>query len=155
MSTDAPARMRLVDLPSFVGTSLGPGPWIDVTQERIDALAAAVGDTQWIHVNRERAARGPYGATIAHGVLTLGLVFRSWYDTVRVEDAALTINYGFDRVRFPAAVPAGGRIRTVFRVDGVAAQGAGTRAEVNATVELEGEARPACVAGLVLLFVPA
>jgi acyl dehydratase len=155
MTSAASTRVRLSQLGSLVGKTLGPSAWLDVTQERIDAFAAAVGDSQWIHVDARRARRGPYGTTIAHGVLTLGLVFRSWYDVATVEDAALTINYGFDRVRFPAPVPAGARVRTLFRVNRVAGQPAGARAEVTATVELEGEPKPACVAELVLLFVPA
>jgi acyl dehydratase len=155
VSTAAAVRVQLAELPSLVGATLPRSPWLDVTQERIDAFAASVGDSQWIHVDRERAARGPYGTTIAHGVLTLGLVFRCWYDVVTVDDAALTVNYGFDRVRFPAPVPAGARIRTVFRVNAVRRHRAGLQADVTATVELEGETKPACVAELVLLFVPA
>jgi acyl dehydratase len=153
MSAPAAVRLRLDELPSLVGTVLPPSRWLEVTQERIDAFAAAVDDRQWIHVDPERAALGPFGATIAHGVLTLGLVFRLWYEVLGVDGAALTINYGADRVRFPAAVPAGSRIRALFRIDEAAPHELGVRTSVNVTVELEGEEKPACVADLVLLFV--
>ena len=153
MSAAAAVRVRLDEVPSLVGAVLPPSRWIDVTQERIDAFAAAVDDRQWIHVDPKRAARGPFGATIAHGVLTLGLVFRLWYEVVGVDGAALTVNYGADRVRFPAPVPAGSRVRAIFRIEEATPHELGVRAGVNVTVEVEGEGKPACVADLVVLFV--
>ena len=99
----------------LVGTELGPTSWLDVTQERIDAFAAATNDPQWIHVDPERAAEGPFGTTIAHGFLTLSLCVPMLGEVLPPSDG-MVLNYGVDRVRFPAPVPSGGRIRGRFRV---------------------------------------
>ena len=103
------------ELGDLVGEELGPTAWIEVTQERIDAFAAATDDPQWIHVDPERAADGPFGTTIAHGFLTLSLCVPMLYE-VLPRDGAMAVNYGTNRVRFPAPVPSGGRIRGRFRV---------------------------------------
>jgi acyl dehydratase len=132
------------------GLELGPSSWVDVTQERIDAFAEATGDRQWIHVDRERAAAGPFGSTIAHGHLTLSLLAPVASELLPVEEARLVVNYGLDRVRFPAPVPAGSRVRARFRVAGVRELDGGVQATVEATVEREGGEKPVCVAGLVL-----
>ena len=91
------------------GLELGPSRWFDVSQERIDAFAEATEDRQWIHVDPELAAQSPFGTTVAHGLLTLGLVIPMTYELMPVEDARLAVNYGLNRVRFPAPVPAGSR----------------------------------------------
>src|SRR5438094_10063812 len=93
------------------GAEFGPSSWIDVPQEKIDAFAAATGDDQWIHVDPERAAAGPFGTTIAHGYLTLSLAPALLYELLEVDGARLIVNYGLNRVRFPAPVPVGSRVR--------------------------------------------
>jgi acyl dehydratase len=123
-----------------------------VTQERIDAFAAATDDPQWIHVDPERAAAGPFGATIAHGYLTLALLVPFSYELLPVEDAALTVNYGLNRVRFPSPVTSGTRVRARFRVELVEEVAGGTQVTLGATVEREGAAKPACVAELVFRY---
>ena len=135
------------------GLELGPSAWREVTQERIDAFAAATDDPQWIHVDAERAAAGPFGTTIAHGYLTLALLVPFSYELLPVEDAALSVNYGLNRVRFPAPVPSGSRVRARFRVEGVEEVAGGTQVTLGATVEREGAEKPVCVAELVFRFV--
>ncbi len=138
--------MSLADL---AGSVLGPTSWIEVTQERIDAFAGATEDPQWIHTDPERAAAGPFGTTIAHGFLTLSLLVPMLYEVLpRV--GSLAINYGVDRVRFPAPVPSGTRIRGRFRVEDVATVSSGSQLRIAATVELEGGEKPVCVAELLV-----
>jgi acyl dehydratase len=139
-------------LHDLVGTELGPTSWIDVTQERIDAFAAATQDPQWIHIDVERAAEGPFGTTIAHGYLTLSLCVPMLYE-VLPERGAMAVNYGTNRVRFPAPVPSGGRVRGRFRVIEVEPTARGERATIEATVECEGVEKPVCVAELLVLAV--
>jgi acyl dehydratase len=148
----AETALELASLPDLVGRELGPTPWLEVTQERVDAFARSADDTQWIHTDRRRAAAGPFGTTIAHGFLTLALAVRFWDELVRLEDVRLTVNYGLNRVRFPAAVPTGSRIRGRLRVHEVAEIEAGAQATIGVTIELEGATKPACVAELVLRF---
>jgi acyl dehydratase len=137
-------------LEAIVGSELGPTSWIDVTQERIDAFAAATDDPQWIHVDPERAANGPFGTTIAHGFLTLSLTVPMLYE-VLPQDGVMSVNYGTNRVRFTAPVPSGSRIRGRFRVLEVSDDARGTRATIEAVVECEGFEKPACIAELVVL----
>lgn len=140
----------MTSLDELVGAELGPTSWIEVPQERIDTFAAATEDPQWIHVDPERAADGPFGTTIAHGFLTLSLCVPMLYELFPPSGAVL-VNYGVDRVRFPAAVPSGSRVRGRFRVVSVEAEGNRTRAKIDATVECEGVEKPVCVAELVVL----
>jgi acyl dehydratase len=140
-------------LRELVGAELGPTSWLDVTQERIDAFAAATDDPQWIHVDRERAAGGPFGTTIAHGFLTLSLCVPMLYEALP-RAGGLAVNYGTDRVRFPAPVPSGSRVRGRFRVLEVEPTDRGERAVIEATVECEGVEKPVCVARLLVLAVP-
>ena len=133
----------------LAGAELGPSSWIDVTQERVDAFAAATDDPQWIHVDPERAAAGPFGGTVAHGFLTLSLVV-PMLDEVLPAIGAATINYGVDRVRFPAPVPCGSRIRGRFRVQDVAEGAGGSQLRIVATIEREGGEKPVCVAELLV-----
>ena len=135
------------------GVELGPTAWIDVTQERIDAFADATDDHQWIHVDQERAATGPFGQTIGHGYLTLSLCV-PMLGEVLPRSQGMVINYGVDRVRFPAPVPSGSRVRGTFCVASVEDAGDGERAVIEATIECEGVAKPVCVAQLVILTVP-
>jgi len=140
---------RLSDL---VGVELGPSSWLEVSQERIDAFAAATADPQWIHVDPERAAQGPFGTTIAHGFLTLALCVPMLYE-VLPPHAGMLVNYGVNRVRFPAAVPSGSRVRGRFRVASVKETSTGERAEIEATVDCDEAEKPVCVAELVVLTV--
>ena len=140
-------------LADLVGTELGPTSWLEVTQERIDAFAAATDDPQWIHVDRDRAAEGPFGTTIAHGFLTLSLCLPLLHEVLPERAGGMALNYGLNRVRFPAPVPSGSRIRGRFRVLSLEATAFGERATIEATVECEGVDKPVCVAELVSLTV--
>ena len=134
----------------LVGVELGPTSWRAITQERIDAFAAATDDPQWIHTDEERAAAGPFGTTIAHGFLTLSLCVPMLYE-VFPPSAGMLVNYGVNRVRFPAPVPSGARVRGRFRVVSVEESSRGERVTIEATVECEGAEKPACVAELLVL----
>jgi acyl dehydratase len=136
----------------LVGVELGPTSWLEVTQERIDAFSAATDDPQWIHTDAKRAAAGPFGTTVAHGFLTLSLCVPMLYEALP-SAGAMVVNYGVNRVRFPAPVPSGARIRGRFRVISVEEGSAGRRTTIEATVECEGFEKPVCVAELVVLAV--
>jgi acyl dehydratase len=140
----------MTSLEELVGVELGPTSWIEVTQARIDAFAAATEDNQWIHTDPERAAEGPFGTTIAHGFLTLSLCVPMLYELFPPSGHTL-VNYGVDRVRFPAPLPAGSRVRGRFRVLSVEKGARGPRARIEGTVESNGADKPVCVAELVLL----
>jgi acyl dehydratase len=136
-----------------VGDEFGPSSWIDVPQERIDAFADATGDHQWIHVDPERAKDGPFGTTIAHGYLTLSLLPAASFEVIpRDPDVRMGINYGLDRVRFPAPVPVGSRVRATFRADSVEEAEWGQQVTMTATVEREGGDKPVCVAEIVFRY---
>lgn len=137
-------------LADLVGVELGPTSWIDIPQERIDRFAQATDDPQWIHTDPERAAEGPFGTTIAHGFLTLSLCVPMLYELLPPSGGAL-VNYGVNRVRFPAPVPSGGRVRGRFSVLTVEDAPSGSRATIEAKIECEGVEKPVCVAELVLL----
>ncbi|MDW8338402.1 MAG: MaoC family dehydratase [Thermoleophilia bacterium] len=140
-------------LAELVGRELGPTSWLEVTQERIDAFARATDDPQWIHVDPERArVESPFGTTVAHGFLTLSLCVPMLYEVLPA-GGTMAVNYGANRVRFPAPVPAGSRVRGRFRVLSVEEASLGERATIEATVEREGSERPVCVAELVVLRV--
>ncbi|HZO49009.1 MAG TPA: MaoC family dehydratase [Gaiellaceae bacterium] len=141
-------------LRNLVGRELGPGSWLELTQERIDLFARATDDPQWIHTDPARAADGPFGATIAHGFLTLSLCVPLLHELLPLERYRLTVNYGVNRVRFPAPVPAGSRVRARARVERVEEVPGGQQATVTATVEREGGEKPVCVAELVLRLLP-
>jgi acyl dehydratase len=135
----------------LVGQELGPTGWIEVTQERIDAFADATDDHQWIHVDRERAAAGPFGTTIGHGYLTLSLCAPLVSEVLKdVESSGMSINYGTNKVRFPAPVPSGSRIRARVTVASVVEVPGGEQIILNTTVEHEGGEKPVCVAELVI-----
>ena len=139
-------------LADLMGVELGPTSWIEITQERIDVFAAATDDPQWIHTDAERAAAGPFGTTIAHGFLTLSLCVPMLYE-VLPGTGGMVVNYGVNKVRFPAPVPAGSRIRGRFRVLTLEDVAAGARLTIEATVECDGVQKPVCVAELVVLTV--
>jgi acyl dehydratase len=140
-------------LSELVGVELGPTSWIEVTQERIDGFAAATDDPQWIHTDPERAAAGPFGTTIAHGFLTLSLCVPMLYEALP-PTGGMVVNYGANKVRFPAPVPAGSRVRGRFRIGSVDAVPQGERATIEAAIECDGVEKPVCVADLVVLTVP-
>lgn len=133
------------ELRSAAGTDLGVTDWIEITQDRVDLFADATGDHQWIHCDPARAAEGPFGTTIAHGYLTLALTNLFLPQLVRVEGISMGVNYGTNKVRFPAPVPVGSRIRgrgEILSVDDVTG---GVQATILITVEVEGTEKPACV----------
>ena len=136
------------EMAAAVGTELGVSAWVEVAQARIDAFAEATGDRQWIHVDPERARReSPYGTTVAHGYLTLSLLPVFITDVIRLDGVRQSVNYGSNRVRFPAPVPAGSRLRGRIRLVATEPTGDGAlRATLETTVEIEGSERPACVA---------
>jgi acyl dehydratase len=138
-------------------TELTPGleslsPWFEIAQERIDAFAAATDDWQSIHVDPELAASGPFGTTVAHGFLTLSLLVPLWSASSQIDGYRVVVNYGVNRVRFPAPVPSGSRVRAAFRIEGVEEVAGGNQATLAATVEVEGGEKPVCVAELVLRY---
>jgi acyl dehydratase len=134
------------------GDEFGPTRWVEVDQDRVDAFAGATEDSQWIHTNRERAAEGPFGTTIAHGFLTLSLLPALWFEVAGDGGHPLTVNYGVNRVRFPAPVPVGSRVRASFRVEELTEVAGGEQARISAAVEREGEEKPVCVGELVFRF---
>jgi acyl dehydratase len=137
---------RLADVQQFVGRSLGSSDWIVVDQQRIDRFAEATEDHQWIHVDHARAAQGPYRTTIAHGFLTLSLLPRMFDTGFEIADSHTGLNYGLNRVRFPAPVPAGGRVRGHFKLLAYEAVDGGAQLTIEVTVECEGVPKPVCVA---------
>jgi acyl dehydratase len=140
------------ELAAAVGKPLGATDWLQIDQPRIDRFADATDDHQWIHVDAERGRAGPFGATIAHGYLTLSLVNTFLPELIEVPNAALRINAGCHKVRFPAPVPAGSRIRALGEVAGVNPVSSGIDVVVRVTIEIEGHAKPACVAEMVSRF---
>ena len=141
------------DLPDAVGTHLGHSDWVKVDQARIDLFAEATGDHQWIHTDPQRAAEGPFRATIAHGYLTLALTNMLLPQLVEVRGASMGINYGTNRVRFPAPVPEGSRLRAGAELVEVEQVSGGYQAVIRITVEIEGQNRPACVVDSVSRFI--
>jgi len=143
----------LAEMANHVGEELGVSDWMVVTQEMIDKFADATGDHQWIHVDRERAAKGPFGGTIAHGFLTLSLtVALTQGIELDMGEPKMAINYGLDKVRFTAPVPVGSRIRARVELMDVAEKGGGIQVKRKVTIEREGEERPAMVAETLSLY---
>lgn len=143
------------ELKTEVGQVLGESDWVTVTQDMIDRFAEATGDFQWIHVDREKAKASPFGTTIAHGFLTLSLAPRLIDQIYRVGKVAARLNYGCNKVRFTQPVPSGGRLKASARLLAVEDTPKGVRVTTEATMLLEGSERPACVAELVAVVIPA
>ncbi len=143
-----------LDLKSALGEHLGYSDWLEMTQDRIDKFADATGDQQWIHVDPERAKQGPFGACIAHGYLTLALVNLFLPQIVEVQGISMGVNYGSDRLRFPAPVPVGSRIRGGAELTQVEEVKGGVQATIRVTVEVEGQDRPACVVETISRYYP-
>ena len=137
-----------------VGTQLGRTEWLQITQEQVGQFADATGDHQWIHVDRERAAAGPFGGTIAHGYLTLSLIPQFTPQLFSLETPGAKLNYGVNKVRFPSPVPVGSRIRDRVVMGEVTDLPAGKQLTLTHTIEIEGQAKPACVAETVVLLLP-
>jgi acyl dehydratase len=133
-------------LRKLAGTELDPSEWLEITQDRVDTFADATGDHQWIHVDVARAATGPFGGTIAHGYLTLALIIPLWTQLLRIEGIGLAVNYGLNRVRFPAPVPVGSEVRLHARVAAADDVRDGVQLTVEFTVEVRGSDKPALVA---------
>jgi acyl dehydratase len=148
------AFQETTQLQAAEGSLLGNSSWLLIDQKRIDEFANATGDYQWIHVDTERARRGPYGTTIAHGLLTLSLLPMLGAQVYSFDGWSTVVNYGFDRVRFLSPVRCESRLRVHVDVVTVTAADSGTQAKLRYTVEIEDEERPACVAEMVLLLVP-
>jgi len=140
-------------LRAAVGTHLGFSDWMEITQERIDLFAEATGDRQWIHVDPERAKSGPFGTTIAHGYLTLSITNLFLPQLLRVPAAKLGINYGANKVRFPAPVPVGSRIRMGSEIIDVQDVPGGLQVTARNTVEIDGHDKPGCVVEAISRFV--
>ena len=137
---------HLEDLRAEVGREVGVSDWIAVEQPRIDQFAQATGDHQWIHVDPARAAAGPFGATVAHGFLTLSLLPAMADTAFAIDDVRMGVNYGLNRVRFPHPVRAGSRLRGRFKLLAFEPLDGGAQLTVEVTMEIEGAAKPACVA---------
>lgn len=133
-------------LDALVGDQVGATDWMEVTQDQVDQFADATGDHQWIHVDVERAAAGPFGGTIAHGFLTLALIPRVLTTVIDVRGFSMVVNYGLDKVRFPAPLPVGAKVRGVLVVDEVSDAGSGVQVAYQITFEIDGSDKPACVA---------
>ncbi|PNE41581.1 MULTISPECIES: MaoC family dehydratase [Streptomyces] len=140
------------ELRAAIGEELGPSDWLEIDQKRIDLFAEATGDHQWIHVDQEKAAAGPFGTTIAHGYLTLSLLPVLVPQLMRVDNVKMGINYGTNKVRFPAIVPVGSRLRARAQIAEVAEVTGGVQLTTLVTVEREGGEKPVCVAESVSRF---
>ncbi len=137
---------KLSDLQALVGEDLGQSDWFSVDQDMIDAFAHATGDHQWIHVDPQRAATGPFGATVAHGFLTLSLLPLMSASAFEIKDTRMGVNYGLNKVRFPAPVPVRSRLRGVFKLLSYEALEGGAQLTTQVTMEREGSTKPVCVA---------
>jgi acyl dehydratase len=148
--------MRVLDdldqLADMTGEDLGTSDWLLIDQERVNAFADATGDHQWIHVDVERAASGPFGGTIAHGYLTLSLIPYLGAQVFSLETPGAKLNYGVNKVRFPSPLPVGSRIRSHVTMGEVTDLPAGRQLTLRHTIEIDGGAKPACVAETVVLL---
>ncbi|MEE1764900.1 MULTISPECIES: MaoC family dehydratase [unclassified Streptomyces] len=142
----------LAGLAAAAGVSLGTTDWVEVDQERIDQFADATGDHQWIHVDAGRAAQGPFGSTIAHGLLTLSLLPVFLHRLYQVEGVSMAVNYGLDKVRFPAPVPVGAKLRATSTITEVTPLDGAVQLKLSTVIEIEGGAKPACVVESVVRY---
>ncbi|MCX5338827.1 MaoC family dehydratase [Streptomyces atratus] len=140
------------EIKAQAGADLGHSGWLEILQPRVDTFADATGDHQWIHTDVERAKAGPFGGTIAHGYLTLSLLIPLWSELLRVEGVSMAVNYGLNKVRFPSPVRVGAKVRAHGRVVSAEAVQGGVEVVVDLTVEIDGSAKPACVAQAVYRF---
>lgn len=145
----------LDELKASVGEHLGYSEYQTVSQQDIDAFAALTGDDQWIHVDRERAANGPFGGTIAHGLLTLSLGPRLARDVYQIEGMTMGVNYGYDRIRFPAPVPVDSKVRLGVTLSSVQEVTGGIQVDITFVWEIANVPKPACVADMLLRYAAA
>jgi acyl dehydratase len=143
----------IAELEAAIGAAPESSDWMTIDQARIDEFAKATGDDQWIHVDPERAANGPFGTTIAHGFLTLSLISHLLFGLTTVEGSPMVINYGLDRVRFLGVVPVNSRVRAHVQLTAVAPAAQGVRVSSTVTIEIEGVEKPALIAESIALFV--
>jgi len=143
----------LAELPALTGTELGTSDWVEVTQDRVNTFADATDDHQWIHVDVERATReSPFGGPIGHGYLTLSLLIPMWSQVLIVTDVGMAVNYGLNKVRFPAPVPVGSKIRLTATLKDVEEVAGGLQVTASAVIEAEGATKPVCIAEPVFRF---
>jgi acyl dehydratase len=143
----------LAELPGLKGSELGTSDWVEVTQKRVNLFADATGDHQWIHVDVERATReSPFGGPIAHGYLTLSLLIPMWSQVLNVTDVGMAVNYGLNKVRFPAPVPVGSKLRLTATLKDVEEVAGGLQITATAVIEREGGDKPVCIAEPVFRF---
>ncbi|WP_019971566.1 MaoC family dehydratase [Mycobacterium sp. 141] len=135
------------------GSELGPTAWMEITQDRVNLFADATDDHQWIHVDPEKAAGGPFGGTIAHGLLTLSLLPHFTHQLYRVDNIALAINYGYNKVRFITPVKVGASVRARAHIDEVVELDGAVQVKMTVTVEIDGSAKPAAVAESIVRFI--
>ncbi len=154
LATDVRVFNSIDALRQAVGTHLGHSEWHVITQRQIDTFAEATGDHQWIHIDPERAAGGPFGSTIAHGYLTLSLVSAMVWQVYRVDGLRMEVNYGANKLRFPSPVQVDSRVRAGVQLLSVTPTNSGFQVVARVTVEIEGNAKPACVVEAVSLLVP-
>ncbi|NYD57158.1 acyl dehydratase [Nocardioides marinisabuli] len=150
----APLTVDIADMASAVGAEIGPSGWLLMEQSRINAFADATGDHQWIHVDEERAASGPFGATVAHGYLTLAMVPQLLAEILHVTGRTSGVNYGMEKVRFISPVREGARIRMSGRIAGATPRAGGIQYRLEMVIELEGSEKPAMVGEFLVLAFP-
>ena len=143
--------LTIAELENTQRLDLGASDWVEITQERIDLFAEATGDHQWIHVDAERAANGPFGTTIAHGYLLLALLPTLLADIFTVSDQTMGVNYGIERLRFTSAVAAGSRVRARAEISSVQRRGDALAFQVGVSLEIDGSEKPALVGEVVYL----
>ncbi|KGI67566.1 MaoC family dehydratase [Mycolicibacterium rufum] len=143
----------LTEFEAAEGTQLGPTEWLEITQERVDLFADATDDHQWIHVDPKRAADGPFGGTIAHGLLTLSLLPHFTHQLYSVDNVAMAINYGYNKVRFITPVRVGAHLRARAVISSVSRLDNAVQATLSTTVEIEGSEKPAAIAESIVRFI--
>lgn len=141
-------------LPGLVGSTLGPSDWMEVTQERINEFASASGDHQWIHIDVDRAKTGPFGSTIAHGLLTLSMISALVAGMFKFTGFKMGVNYGYEKIRFPGPVPVGSRLRASGKIVSYEPVGSAWHTIIEWTVEREGADKPACIAQMIFRHIP-
>jgi acyl dehydratase len=142
----------LAEFGAAEGSQLGPTEWLEITQDRVNLFADATDDHQWIHVDPQRASAGPFGGTIAHGLLTLSLLPHFMHQLYTVDNIAMAINYGYNKVRFITPVPVGAKLRARAEISKIDKLDGGVQATMTTTVEIEGSEKPAAVAESIVRF---
>jgi acyl dehydratase len=153
-NTPASTSVAATDLPSLAGKHLGQSRWHEITQEQVNMFADATGDHQWIHTDPERAAKGPFKTTIAHGYLTLSMAVALLDDILHVDGVSAVVNYGLGKVRFPAPVPVGSRVRMAADCAAVIEVSGGYQLTLALTFEREAHPKPVCVAEILFRYYP-